>query len=96
MQKLFYILVCDGTNSYVDPVLLGTYCIIDARHELFLDSSTSITFLVFLAPVIICIVWHMLYSIFLSTCMFLNHSASEHFGCLAHEHFWITWHILRS
>ena len=87
-KKPFYILVCDGTNSYVDPMLLGTYCITDARHELFLDCSTSTTFLVCSTPVISCIARHLLYIVFLSTWMFLDHSASKHS--------WVTRHILCS
>ena len=36
MQKWFYNLVCEGTNYYVDSVLLGTCYIIGARHMNFL------------------------------------------------------------
>ena len=75
MQKLFYILVCDGTNSYVDPMLLSTYCITDAQHELFLDFSTSATFLVCSTLVTIPITWHMNISELLSTYYVLAFSA---------------------
>ena len=67
MQKWFYILVCEGTHYYVDPVFLNTYCITDARHELFLDYSAPITFLVCLAPIISYIAQHLLYPILLNT-----------------------------
>ena len=68
MQKLFYILVCDDTNSYANPVLLGTYSITDAQHILFLDRLVSTTFpslfgtyyiLYFLAYECSYITWHM-------------------------------------
>ena len=32
MQKWFYIIFCEGTNYYVDSVLLDTYYITGVRH----------------------------------------------------------------
>ena len=32
MEKWFCILFSEGTNYYVDPMLLDTYCITDAHH----------------------------------------------------------------
>ena len=48
MQKIFYILVCEGTNYYVDPVLLDTYCITGAQHmnvPVFIDTYYTLYYL---------------------------------------------------
>ena len=65
MQKWFYILVCEGTNYYVDYVLLNTYCITGAWHIYYPSFVGTYYTLFFLAHVYLWITQYMLHFDFL-------------------------------